>query len=152
MADLKTRTFDLCGVFCLFVCFSVLGLHCGAKGYSLAVVCGLGCFSCVWDPGALSRDLTHAPCTGRQILNPWSSREVPQHLTLIDEHSLIILQQRHMVVGSLRWNHTGASVHKSNKGVWGTKVKPGQHLPRCLLLSLLYISVCVQETINTPCP
>ena len=31
----------------------------------------------VWDPRSLTRDQTRMPCTGRQILNHWTTREVP---------------------------------------------------------------------------
>ena len=30
-----------------------------------------------WDLGSLIRDRTHIPCVGRQILNHWTTREVP---------------------------------------------------------------------------
>ena len=32
----------------------------------------------MWALSSLTRDRTHAACTGRQLLNPWTTREVPQ--------------------------------------------------------------------------
>ena len=32
----------------------------------------------MWDVSFLTRDQTHVPCIGRQILNHWSTREVPK--------------------------------------------------------------------------
>ena len=34
----------------------------------------------MWDHGSPTRGGTHVPCIGRQILNHWSTREVPQLL------------------------------------------------------------------------
>ena len=34
----------------------------------------------MWDRGSPTRGGTHVPCIGRQILNHWSTREVPQLL------------------------------------------------------------------------
>ena len=31
----------------------------------------------MWDLSSLTRDQTHVPCIGRQILNHWTTREVP---------------------------------------------------------------------------
>ena len=31
----------------------------------------------MWDLSSPNRDGTHVPCTGRQILNHWTTREVP---------------------------------------------------------------------------
>ena len=32
----------------------------------------------MWDVSFLTRDQTHVPCIGRQILNHWTTREVPK--------------------------------------------------------------------------
>ena len=34
----------------------------------------------MWDLSSPTRDQTHVPCTGRQILNHWPRREVPSSL------------------------------------------------------------------------
>ena len=45
---------------------------------SVAVACGLSCFArSMWDLSSQSRDQTHVPCTGRRILNHWTTKEVP---------------------------------------------------------------------------
>ena len=31
----------------------------------------------MWDLSSLTKDWTHAPCIGRRILSPWTTREVP---------------------------------------------------------------------------
>ena len=36
----------------------------------------------MWDPSSLTRDQTHSPCTGRQNLNHWTTREVPIDVSL----------------------------------------------------------------------
>ena len=36
----------------------------------------------IWDLSSPTRDQTHVPCTGRQILNHWTTREVPLILLL----------------------------------------------------------------------
>ena len=36
--------------------------------------CGL------WDLSSLTRDQTHVPCFGRQILNHWTTREIPRQV------------------------------------------------------------------------
>lgn len=48
-------------------------LHCGAG--SVVATCGLP--QGVWDPSSPAREQTCIPRTGRQILNPWATREVP---------------------------------------------------------------------------
>ena len=84
-----------CGIF--IVACRVFSLHC--TGFSPAVVCrlsscglqalehagsvvaahGLSCPACgMWDLSSLTRDRTCVPCLGRQILNHWTSREVPK--------------------------------------------------------------------------
>ena len=49
----------------------------GADGASLAAVPRLNRPHSVWDVSSPSRDRTHTPCTGRKILNYWTTREVP---------------------------------------------------------------------------
>ena len=39
---------------------------------------GLSCPIGIWDLSSQTRNRTHIPCTVRWILNPWSSREVPE--------------------------------------------------------------------------
>ena len=34
----------------------------------------------MWDLNSLTRDLTHTPCIGRQVLHHWATREVPHIL------------------------------------------------------------------------
>ena len=31
----------------------------------------------MWDPSSWTRDLTGVPCIARRILNPWTTREIP---------------------------------------------------------------------------
>ena len=45
---------------------------------SVVVVCGLSCPVVCGILGSLTRDGTHVPCIGRQILNHWTTREVPK--------------------------------------------------------------------------
>ena len=45
---------------------------------SLVVVCRLSCPAACRNLGSLTRDRTHIPCVGKQILNPWTARQVPQ--------------------------------------------------------------------------
>ena len=75
-----------------FICLAVSGVSCGMRtpllpctGFSLAEACGLG--SCgvqawlpqgMWDLSSLTRDQTHVPCIERQVLNHWTTREVPE--------------------------------------------------------------------------
>ena len=40
----------------------------------------------MWDLSSPTRDRTHVPCIGRQILNHWTTREVPGCLLLIENH------------------------------------------------------------------
>ena len=35
----------------------------------------------MWDLNSPTRDLAHVPCIGRQILNHWTTREVPKLIT-----------------------------------------------------------------------
>ena len=44
---------------------------------SLAAACGAQLPHGMFDLGSQTRDRTHIPCFGRQVLNPWTSREVP---------------------------------------------------------------------------
>ena len=37
----------------------------------------------VWDPGSLTRPWTHTPCTGRWILNHWTSRGLPSFVLFL---------------------------------------------------------------------
>ena len=79
----------------LFLFLAVLGLHCSTctihcniqtslstcgMWASLVVACGHSCpvgqLSGIY--GSLTRDRTRVPCFGRQILNHWTTREVPQ--------------------------------------------------------------------------
>ena len=41
------------------------------SGLTCPVACGM------WDLSSPIRDQTHVPCIGRQILNHWTTREVP---------------------------------------------------------------------------
>ena len=52
-------------------CFSFFWLH-----RVLVVARGLFCCS-MWDLLPLTRDRTHIPCIGRQMLNHWTTREIP---------------------------------------------------------------------------
>ena len=52
---------------------------------SLVEVCGLSLSHGLWDLSSLTRDQTCVPCIGRQILNHWTSRDVPQLLLLIKQ-------------------------------------------------------------------
>ena len=47
----------------------------GAGFFSLAARASL---RGMWDFSSLTRDLTRVPCTGRQILNHWTTREIPR--------------------------------------------------------------------------
>ena len=82
-----------CFCFCFNLFLAVSGLSCRTwylllrhMGFSLVVVHGLS--SCgvpaqlpcnMWDLSSLTRDRTRIPCIGRQILNHWTTREVPRH-------------------------------------------------------------------------
>ena len=52
---------------------------------SLTVAHWLSCPLGVWDLISLSRDQTRVPCTGRQILNQWTTREVPKVVSILNE-------------------------------------------------------------------
>ena len=65
---------------------AVLGLHCGMQASlcrtqapehagSIVVAHRLSCPS-MWDLSSPTRDWTHVPCIGRQILNHWTTRQV----------------------------------------------------------------------------
>ena len=41
----------------------------------------------VWDLSSLARDQTHVPCIGRQILNHWATREVPDSVYIFSSDS-----------------------------------------------------------------
>ena len=63
-----------------------LAASCGTWD-SQVVVCGLLLLQCMglvphdmWDLNSLTRDRTCIPCAGRQILNHWSTKEVPRLL------------------------------------------------------------------------
>ena len=61
-------------IFYLFGCGRSLLQHAG----SLVVVQGLSCpMACGILVQSLARDWTRIPCIARQILNPWTTREVP---------------------------------------------------------------------------
>ena len=62
-------------IYSFFLSFSLLaslGLHCCVWGDSLVVVHGLS-----YPVACRMWDQTHIPCIGRQILNHWTTREVP---------------------------------------------------------------------------
>ena len=48
---------------------------------SLVLVCRLSLLCGMWDHSSLTRDQTRVPCIVRQILNLWTTREVPLLLT-----------------------------------------------------------------------
>ena len=63
-----------------FLTFLILGVFLAAPRVS----CGAGpvVATCelpqgMWDPSSPSRDQTCIPCIGRQILNPWATRDIP---------------------------------------------------------------------------
>ena len=76
----------------IYLFWAALGLSCSMQdlslwrtGFSLVVVHGLSsCGVCTqlphsrWDLSSQTRDQTHFPCIGRQILNYWTTREVPR--------------------------------------------------------------------------
>ena len=66
-------------LFC-FLILAVLGLCRGMLVGSLVVVCGLSCSAAPGILVPLIRDWAHVPCTGRQILHHWTTREVPRDL------------------------------------------------------------------------
>ena len=41
-----------------------------------------------WDPSSPTRDWTHVPCIGSQVLNHWTTREVPTYLFLVTQMTL----------------------------------------------------------------
>ena len=50
-------------------------LQCASQ---VVATCGVNCLvHGIWDLGFPTRDQTHGPCSGRQILNHWVTREVP---------------------------------------------------------------------------
>ena len=65
----------------------------------------------VWDLSSPTRDQTHVPCIGRQILNHWTTREVPRKMALIfawqrGKHSRLAPQE------------SSSLIFKSIKGPW----------------------------------
>ena len=44
---------------------------------TLGLCCNVWVLHCMWDLNSLTRDWTHVPCIRRQILNHWTTREVP---------------------------------------------------------------------------
>ena len=57
--------------------------HWGARTPTVACGLSLWCsalvaLSCMWDPSSLTRDQNQVPCIARQILNHWTTREVPR--------------------------------------------------------------------------
>ena len=60
-------------IFILFSYLAVLGRSCGLQDPSLVLLS-----SGMWDFSSPPMDQTHVPCIGRQILNHWTTREVPR--------------------------------------------------------------------------
>ena len=56
---------------------AVLGLRCAPQHRLFAALCRLGCSVAFGDLSSPISDQTHIPCIARQILNHWTSREVP---------------------------------------------------------------------------
>ena len=65
--------------------FSYTIFRCSVSA-SLAVAQGL---SCMWDLSSPIRDQTRVPCIGRQLLNHWTTREVPRSTILSAELELL---------------------------------------------------------------
>ena len=55
-------------------------VHSVSKNWTQLKQLSMRLFHVMWDPGSLTRDQTHVPCITKWILNPWTSREVPQFL------------------------------------------------------------------------
>ena len=75
--SLPSQSARFMGETLFFVCLAVLGFRCG-KWASLSGCgswAGLPCG--MWDLSSLTRDQTLVPCIGKQILNHWTTREVP---------------------------------------------------------------------------
>ena len=88
------------GYFLLSIFFSfVLSLfHCircslRCMGFSLVAVPGLTCSSGMWDLSFQTRDQICIPCTGRQIINHWMTRDVPVLLFWKWDHSQMVSVQ-----------------------------------------------------------
>ena len=69
-------------------CMAVSGLNCGMRYLHCNVQASL-CLRCVglhkllpgvWSLSSLTKDQTHTSSIGRQILNHWSTREIPEHI------------------------------------------------------------------------
>ena len=65
-------------------------LPCGVRGLSLVVTHWLSA-CCMQNLSFSTRDRICVLCIGRQILNPWTSREVPQKFWFVSFWSLIVI-------------------------------------------------------------
>ena len=76
----KVINFFFIHTYFLFLNLIVWGLSCGTwdlqHGSQAQLPGGL------WDLSFQTRDQTHIPCIARQILNHWTTREVPLHTIL----------------------------------------------------------------------
>ena len=87
MAECQCCLFNVC-LLHLFGCAEpCLWLTGSSLSHARSFVVAHGLFSCgiwaellpgVWDLSSLTRDQTRVLCIGRWILNPWTTREVPQ--------------------------------------------------------------------------
>ena len=61
----------------------------------------------MWDLSSQARDQTQVPCSGKWILNHWTTREVPQSRYLIFERSskffFFLRFSRHQYIGPMEW-------------------------------------------------
>ena len=83
-------------------------------GFSLVVVSGPQSTwaqfpSGLWDLSSPNRDQTHIPCIGRQILNHWTTREVPSMRTFKKLSSNIL--------SFLAWGYAYVKIHLDNTSV-----------------------------------
>ena len=91
--------------FCFMLIFSFLKTLISLSGFSLVVACRLCCWGTqvwlsigVWDLSSLTKGQTHIPCIGRQVLNHWTTREVPHfYFILFHPHFQCHLPLRHSV-------------------------------------------------------
>ena len=62
----------------------------GAGFFSLATGASL---HGMWDFSSLTRNVTHVPCTGRQILNHWTIREIPRVISQLGHRGRLVTGQ-----------------------------------------------------------
>ena len=79
----------------VLICSCLLILKIAVLFFFLAVQCG------IWDLSSPTRGQTHIPCIGRQILNHWTTREVPP--------MVLFLMAKKLRMFPLRW---GAKLRK----------------------------------------